>query len=230
MSRLNDTDLPRPAHLRGRTWVCTASGWSRATGRASTRHFYAGRWPSSGRTRSVEDRDRSSCWELQRARLDQQVRRARDASCPYYRDLEAALRDASDAREAIRDDACRSIPPLEKRAYRDQPEARSSSRDIPARIRLIGGRQTSGTTGTALPLWYAPETLAEEYATVWRLRRAFARRPEPGSDREPDLQRATSSYPSARRSPPFWRTQRLRRARRSVLHLPHDPEPTCAST
>lgn len=31
--------------------------------------------------------------------------------------------------------------------------------------------QTSGTTGTSLPLWYTPQTLAEEYATVWRMRR-----------------------------------------------------------
>jgi phenylacetate-CoA ligase len=43
------------------------------------------------------------------------------------------------------------------------------SRAVP-RWRLHAS-QTSGTTGTALSLWHSPKTLAEEYATVWRMRR-----------------------------------------------------------
>jgi phenylacetate-CoA ligase len=61
------------------------------------------------------------------------------------------------------------FPVLEKSTYRQAPESFIAS-DIPSR-RLLRGK-TSGTTGSALPLWYTSEALAEEYATVWRLRRS----------------------------------------------------------
>ncbi len=68
---------------------------------------------------------------------------------PYYRDLPPPC-DAGDPREAI----ARTLaawPPLEKATYRDRCEE-FIARDLP-RERLIRGK-TSGTTGTALPLWY----------------------------------------------------------------------------
>jgi phenylacetate-CoA ligase len=74
------------------------------------------------------------------------------------------------------------------------------SRRVPQH-RLHTG-QTSGTTGTALPLWYTPETLAEEYATVWRMRRRA------GVDvRDPYLSfNGQIIVPFGQTSPPFWRT------------------------
>jgi phenylacetate-coenzyme A ligase PaaK-like adenylate-forming protein len=69
---------------------------------------------------------------------------------------------------------------LDKRAYRDQPQA-FIARDV-ARHRLYRGK-TSGTTGTALPLWYTLEALAEEYAAVWRMRRVCGVRKSNGKFR-----------------------------------------------
>ncbi len=190
MSVWNDTIYPA-LPIAGQNLACTASGFLRY--RASfNRHFYRtlGAWE-----RSIGE-PIQSLWELQRSRLDRQVRRARD-HVPYYRDLEPPS-DAADPREAI-GRTLRSIPPLEKRAYRDQPEA-FLSRDM-RRASLRRG-QTSGTTGTALPLWYAPETLAEEYATVWRLRRSRG-------VRNPSDENLTFTgnivVPFGQTRPPFWR-------------------------
>ena len=62
--------------------------------------------------------------------------------------------------------------------------------------------QTSGTTGTALPLWHSPETLAEEYATVWRMRQQVGA----GVD-DPYLSFAGQMIvPFEQETPPFWRT------------------------
>jgi phenylacetate-CoA ligase len=62
--------------------------------------------------------------------------------------------------------------------------------------------KTSGTTGSALPLWYTRETLAEDYATVWRQRRA-------NGVSSPDVANLTfngsSIVPFAQATPPFWR-------------------------
>ncbi len=102
--------------------------------------------------------------QIQRERLDRLVLRAREHS-PFYKDLSEPSR-ADDAHEAIRETLAQ-MPVLEKKVYRDNTE-NIIARDIPAR-RLRRG-MTSGTTGTALRLFYTRETEAEEYATVWRLR------------------------------------------------------------
>ncbi|MBW2293620.1 MAG: phenylacetate--CoA ligase family protein [Deltaproteobacteria bacterium] len=105
--------------------------------------------------------------EIQRERLLKLVERAREHS-PFYKDIPAPSY-ASDAEEAIEETLSR-MPVLEKRVYRDNTDA-IVTRDIPSR-QLRGGT-TSGTTGTALRLFYTRETEAEEYATVWRLREAL---------------------------------------------------------
>jgi phenylacetate-CoA ligase len=170
--------------------ACTIGGFWRAQARFNP-HFYA--------TLAELQRGTSAPLEAlqarQRERLDRLVRRARE-HVPYYRDL-APPAEHRDPAEAMRRTLA-GIPPLEKRTYRDQPRA-FLARDVP-RHRLRRGR-TSGTTGTALPLWYTPETLGEEYATVWRLRRHCG----------VDVAAPHASFtgqtivPVAQDAPPFWR-------------------------
>jgi phenylacetate-CoA ligase len=172
-------------------WACTIGGWARFR-RRFNRHFREtlGAWEQIG------DASLDQLRELQWRRLERLVKVARD-HVPYYRDL-APPSGRRDPVEAIRETLA-GIPPLEKRAYRDQPRA-FVSRLVPQH-RLRSG-QTSGTTGTALPLWYTPETLAEEYATVWRMRRRA------GVDvRDPYLSfNGQIIVPFGQTSPPFWRT------------------------
>ncbi len=186
----NDTIYPfLPIPLQNA--VCTAAGFVRFRSRFN-QHFHE----------RLAEWEESVHWpigklhEYQRQRLDRLVRRARE-HVPYYRDL-APPSQARDPLESMRETLSR-IPPLEKRAYRDDPEA-FFARDVP-RHRLHRGK-TSGTTGTALPLWYTPETLAEEYATVWRLRRSCG-------VRDPSQENYTFTgnivVPFRQESPPFWR-------------------------
>jgi phenylacetate-CoA ligase len=131
---------------------------------------------------------------------------------PYYRDLEPP-NDARDPAVAM-SRTLASIPPLEKRFYRDQPEA-FFARDIERR-RLLRGR-TSGTTGTALPLWYSPETLAEEYATVWRLRRSCG---VEGPSVENLTFTGNITVPFGQVEPPFWRYNAyMRQHLFSIYHM-----------
>ena len=102
--------------------------------------------------------------EIQRERLLRLVERAREHS-PFYQNLPAPSY-AADAEEAIEETLSR-IPILSKSVYRENTDA-IVTRDIPQRTLRRG--MTSGTTGTALRLYYTRETEAEEYATVWRLR------------------------------------------------------------
>jgi phenylacetate-CoA ligase len=172
-------------------WACTASGYLRFRSRF-TPHFH----------RTLEQWERTiqapleALQAIQRQRLDTLVRVARE-HVPYYRDLPPPS-EREDPSEAIAETLSR-IPPLEKRAYRDQPRA-FLSRLVPSH-RLLPA-QTSGTTGTALPLWHSPETLAEEYATVWRMRRRA------GVDiHDPYLSFGGQIVvPFHQTSPPFWRT------------------------
>jgi phenylacetate-CoA ligase len=175
----------------GQNWACSIGGWTRFRNRFGE-HF----------RRTLVEWEKTvhapieQLQEIQRARLDQLVTIARD-NVPYYRDLPLPS-EKRDPVQAMHETLSR-IPPLEKRAYRDQPGA-FLSRDVP-RQRLHAG-QTSGTTGTALPLWYSPETLAEEYATVWRMRRRV------GVDvRDPQISfNGQIIVPFGQTEPPFWRT------------------------
>lgn len=102
--------------------------------------------------------------EYQRSRLTHLIETAR-SSVDYYRDLPPA----STAKEPARaiQETLANITPLEKTIYRASSEEFISDR-VP-RSRLYKNF-TGGTTGTALPIFYTAESLAEEYATVWRLR------------------------------------------------------------
>jgi phenylacetate-CoA ligase len=171
--------------------VCSAAGWARFRSRFN-RHF----------TQRLAEWETTVHWplerllELQRQRLDALVRRARDC-VPYYRDLPEPSSQQDPAR-AMHETLAR-IPPLEKTAYRDHPEA-FLARDVP-RGRLQRG-QTSGTTGTALTLWSTPELLAEEYATVWRMRRSCGL----AGPTEPNLTlNGNLIVPFRQTRPPFWR-------------------------
>jgi phenylacetate-CoA ligase len=141
--------------------ACTFAGWQRERARF-TPYFH----------RVLKEWERSvqapvaALHAIQRERLDRLVRRAREHT-RFWRDLPPPS-PARDPEEALARTLA-SIPPLDKGTYRDHA-AEFIASDIPSN-RLRKGK-TSGTTGTALPLWYTAETLAEEYATVWRLRRA----------------------------------------------------------
>jgi len=143
-------------------WACSVAGYQRHRARF-TPHFH----------RTLAEWERSmkgpveQLWEIQRRRLARMVEIARE-DVPWYRDV-PPMSQAKDPLQAIRETLA-AIPPLEKADYRDHPE-KFLSRRIPHR-RLYHAK-TSGTTGTALTLWYTPEALAEEYATVWRHRRSF---------------------------------------------------------
>jgi phenylacetate-CoA ligase len=177
----------------GQNLACSWAGYRRARARF-TPHFHS----------TLETWQRSingpveALWSLQRERLSRLVDRAAEF-VPYYRALGMPKASAaSDPRQAIAETLA-SIPPLEKEAYRDRPEDFVAV-DLDA-SRLHRG-STSGTTGTALPLFYTQETLAEEYATVWRLRMARGVR----------LADAHLTFggqiivPFSRSAPPFWRS------------------------
>jgi len=170
---------------------CTLAGFGRARARFGPKFRDA----LAELERSV-NASQEELLEIQRNRLDRLVRRARE-HVPYYRDIGPPA-EHRDPAEAIRRTLA-AIPPLDKRSYRDEPRA-FLARDVP-RHRLRRSR-TSGTTGTALPLWYTPTTLAEEYATVWRLRRRCGV--------ELDAPYATFTgqtiVPVGQSQPPFWRT------------------------
>ena len=133
---------------------------------------------------------------------DDQNRRLRDivrwaaTSVPYYRDL--FRREGIDP-ETIRtvDDLTR-IPPLDKDVLRVDPASLLS--EVVKRRRLVPG-QTSGTTGSAISLWYTREALAWEYAVNWRQRGWYGIRP---GTRYAAFGGQTI-VPFSQVEPPFWR-------------------------
>jgi phenylacetate-CoA ligase len=142
--------------------ACTWAGWRRARMRF-TPHFHRmlSRWMETGWS-SAEVLE-----EIQQDRLLTLVRRAR-RFVPHYAAMKLPEPESDpDPRRGIAT-ILAMFPVLEKATYRDAPESFLALDRSPQR--LIRGK-TSGTTGTALPLWYTSEALAEEYAVVWRIRR-----------------------------------------------------------
>ena len=179
--------LPIVIQQGGVTWA----GWRRARTRY-TRRFH----------RRLAEWERTlhgpldALYAIQRRRLDQLVRRAA-RHVPYYADLPTPSRHP-DPQRAMQE-TLEQIPPLEKQTYRER-SAEFLARDVPRhRLHLV---RTSGTTGTPLQLWHAPETIAEEYAAVWRHRRTF------GVDlHDPRLAFGGQMVvPFHQQEPPFWRT------------------------
>jgi phenylacetate-CoA ligase len=171
--------------------ACSAAGYARHRARF-TRHFHEtlAEWEKS------VDGPVDRLHEIQRRRLDHLVRRARE-HVPYFHELPMPS-DAKDPAEAMVRTLA-EIPTLEKSVYRDRAEE-FVARDIPRRA-LISGK-TSGTTGSALPLWYTSDTLAEEFASFWRGRRRAGAR-----IRDANLTfNGQIVVPFRETRPPFWRT------------------------
>jgi len=174
--------------------ACTVAGWKRYRSRFG-QHFQA----TLSAIEATSDSSLEQLHEIQQRRLIELANRAR-LHVPHYRALNlpelGAERDGS-ASEGIRRILDR-FPILEKSAYRDAPES-FIAEDVP-KNRLIKGK-TSGTTGSALPLWYTPQSLAEEYAVVWRLRRRHGARL-----RNPHFTFGGQLIcPLDQSRPPFWR-------------------------
>jgi phenylacetate-CoA ligase len=170
--------------------ACSAAGWVRVRQRF-TRHFW--------RTLEEWERSAAACDDelraIQALRLAHLVGYARE-HVPHYANL-PPMRRRRDPREAVAATLA-EVPPLEKSAYRDAP-LEFLSRELP-RLRWTRG-QTSGTTGTALRLWYTTDALAEEYASVWRMRRRLGVSPS-----DPHLTFGGRMVVPYRASePPFWR-------------------------
>lgn len=170
--------------------ACSAAGWLRARERFD-RHFE--------QTLAAWERTGLACEDelhaIQALRLADLVDYAR-AHVPHYRSI-AQMSRRRDPRDALASTLA-AIPPLEKTAYRDEP-LRLLSNELP-RSRWKRG-STSGTTGTALQLWYSSGAIAEEYAAVWRARRRFGVNPK-----DPHLAfGGRMIVPFQTRKPPYWR-------------------------
>jgi phenylacetate-CoA ligase len=174
--------------------ACTWAGWKRYRARV-TPHFE--------RTLSaIETLDGASLEALYAYQLRQLATLANRARLhvPHYRAMNLPAFDASaeDPAKGIRE-ILDAFPVLEKQAYREAPES-FLAEDVPAERRVKG--KTSGTTGSALPLWYTSESLAEEYAVVWRMRRR-----QGVQLRDPHFTFGGQMIaPLAQSKPPFWRT------------------------
>ncbi len=174
--------------------ACSWAGWRRYRVRF-TPHFEK----TLAAIEALEGVPLSGLHAYQLRRLVTLANRAR-LHVPHYRamDLPAFAANAEDPAKGIRE-ILDAFPILEKQTYRDAPES-FLAEDIPAERRRKG--KTSGTTGSALPLWYTQESLAEEYAVVWRLRRRQGVRL-----RDPHFTFGGQMIvPLAQAKPPFWRT------------------------
>lgn len=187
MSRIYDA-LP----IAWQNVACSYAGFRRSQVRFS-RHFRRtlAEWERTGAG------DLRSLHEIQWRRLRQLVERAQ-RFVPHYQGLRLDFgSDEMDPEERIHH-LLAQIPVLEKAEYRDSPETFIAS-DI-RRRRLRPGK-TGGTTGTALPLWYNPEAIAEEYVTVWRLRRSCGVEVD-----DPNITFGGQIIvPFDQSEPPFWR-------------------------
>lgn len=173
--------------------ACTWAGYQRARARFTPYfHRTLGEWMTSANS------SMDALQALQQRRLIQLADRAR-RFVPHYQALELGsfeLNEADPARGIA--DILSAFPVLEKAAYRDAPESFIASDIAPGK--LLKGK-TSGTTGSALPLWYTHEALAEEYAAVWRLRR----RAGIGLKDPHHTFGGQLIVPLAQAAPPFWR-------------------------
>lgn len=141
--------------------ACTWAGRQRARARFTPYfHEVLTQWCETGMSSDEALR------EIQQDRLVELASRAL-RFVPHYEKMGLPEPEPQvDAAKGI-EEILSTFPVLEKADYRDAPESFIAS-DLPREV-LIKGK-TSGTTGSALPLWYTPEALAEEYAAVWRLR------------------------------------------------------------
>jgi phenylacetate-CoA ligase len=170
--------------------ACTWAGYRRFRERY-TPHFHdtLASW-NQNLTGSIEP-----LHEIQRQRLGEVIERARKFT-RYYQNL-APMCEADDPHEAIRETLSK-LPVLEKEQYRADTEAFLMRDLAPSEIRR---GVTAGTTGTQLDLFSTPEALAEEYATVWRLRQSQGI----GLSDDHMTWVGQDIVPFSQVSPPFWR-------------------------
>ena len=174
--------------------ACTYAGWKRYRARF-TSHFEK----TLGAIESLDGAPLEGLHAYQLRRLANLANRAR-RHVPHYRTmgLPKFVPTHDEPAKGIAE-ILGAFPILEKQAYRDAPESLLAE-DIPAERRLKG--KTSGTTGSALPLWYTSESLAEEYAAVWRLRRRVG-----AQLRNPHFTFGGQMVvPLGASKPPYWRT------------------------
>lgn len=174
--------------------ACTADGYRRSLG-SFTPYFHETLDTWEKRVNDPGGVQRERQWEL----LNQLIERARK-QVPYYRFLPPVI-DTGEAASSIKETLAK-IPPLEKAVYRARPRD-FVSRDVASR--RLQMRSTSGTTGTALPVWHTSERIAEGYAAVWRQRRHF------GVQIEDPVINFTGQVivPLTQQDPPFWRQDYL---------------------
>ncbi len=170
--------------------ACTWAGWYRHRTRFTPLFFATLRdWEKT------VDGPIEALHELQCDRLRRLVTRARE-QVPYYRALPPFV-ERRDPSEAIRETLA-GVQPVDKETYRER-HVEFLARDA-STAKLIRAN-TSGTTGTALPLWLTPEVIAEGYAAVWRQRRSFG-----VQIADPLMTFAGQMIvPLRQRRPPFWR-------------------------
>ena len=181
-----------PAGLQ--SLACTADGYRRSLA-SFTSYFHETLEALEKRVHDPVDTQHERQWHG----LTRLIERARE-HVPYYRFLPPII-DTGDPATSI-EKTLANIPPLEKAVYR----ARSRDfvcLDVPAR--KLQQRSTSGTTGTALPVWHTSERIAEGHAAVWRQRRAF------GVKIDDPVINFTGQVivPLGQQKPPFWRRDYL---------------------
>lgn len=149
----------------------------------------------------------------QERRLQRMIRWAA-ATVPYYRDLFRA--EGVDPTSIRRVEDLRNLPTLDKETVRSRTaEFRSEG----IRTRSVIPAFSSGTTGTALPLFHTREALGWEYAVIWRQRGWFGIQ----------LGERFAGFggqqvvPLDQDSPPYWRYDRRRsRMLFSLYHMSLD--------
>jgi phenylacetate-CoA ligase len=196
-----------PVFAQNLAW--TFAGYRRARQQSSA-HFHRALDQAERTVSEGLDSHHARQW----AGLKQLIERARDR-VPYYRFL-PPVQECSDPAESIAR-TLEKIPPLEKTVYRARSQGRSSdfiADDVNPRQLLRFS--TSGTTGTALPVWLTAERNAEYDAMVWRQYRSFG----------VEVQDPWISFggreivPLRQRRPPFWRTDMYgQRTLFSIFHM-----------
>lgn len=164
----------------------------------------------------LDELSKSEWWSLgdlkalQNERLSKLVEHAY-RTVPYYREVMDRLKLKPEDVRTVED--LPKLPVLEKQTVRERFSDLIST-EAGRRDKIFG--HTSGTTGTALHLLWSRESVAFEFATVWRLRRRF------GADL--DQPHATFAgrrvVPVKQSSPPFWRENRvLKQTLFSLYHM-----------
>ncbi|MEE2672753.1 MAG: hypothetical protein VX466_03095 [Myxococcota bacterium] len=170
--------------------ACTAVEYGRSRTRFTPYfHDKLGSWEKQ--VNDPPEMQHEQQWQL----LNQLIERAR-RQVPYYRFLPPVI-DTGEAASSI-EKTLAMIPPLEKAVYRARPRDFVSNDIATRKLQL---RSTSGTTGTALPVWHTSERIAEGFAAVWRQRRNF------GVQIDDPVINFTGQVivPLAQQDAPFWR-------------------------